>query len=69
MPATRGRGTVNRRNERVTVTDSKHGDELQFEVHDRERAREAFEHPFSYAAWRGLETSAADATALDRLAA
>jgi hypothetical protein len=40
----------------VTVTDSKHGDELRFEVHERERAREAFGHPFSYAAWRGVET-------------
>jgi hypothetical protein len=37
----------------VTVTDWKHGDELRFEVHERARAREAFEHPFSYAAWCG----------------
>lgn len=42
----------------VAVADSKSGDEFGFEVSERERAREAFEHPFSYAAWRAGPTPA-----------
>lgn len=53
----------------VAVTDWKTGDELGFEVHERERAREAFQHPFSYAAWRGIETRPGGAEMLDELAA
>lgn len=52
----------------VEVTDSKRGEELRFEVHQRERAREAFEHPFSYAAWLGIATPATR-TELDAIAA
>ena len=36
----------------VAVADSKSGEEFGFEVSQRERAREAFHHPFSYAAWQ-----------------
>jgi hypothetical protein len=43
----------------VAVADSKTGEEFGFEVHERTRAREAFKHPFSYAAWRGIDAFAA----------
>lgn len=36
----------------VAVADSKTGDEFGFEVHEHEHAREAFQHPFSYAPMR-----------------
>lgn len=52
----------------VGVADSRTGDEFGFEVHDRRRAREAFKHPFSYAAWRGIE-SPSGLEALGELAA
>ena len=44
----------------VAVADSKNGDDFDFEVRERERAREAFEHPFSYMAWLGLTTASSD---------
>lgn len=50
----------------VAVADSKSGEQFGFEVSKRERAREAFQHPFSYATWRGIGTGA---VALDGLAA
>lgn len=52
----------------IAVADSKRGEQFGFEVSDRERAREAFQHPFSYGAWRGIGI-ALDAVALDGLAA
>lgn len=53
----------------VAVADSKTGDEFGFEVHERERAREAFKHPFSYAAWRGIEPRPSAVETPDGLAA
>ena len=53
----------------VAVADSRTGDEFGFEVHDRERAREAFQHPFAYAAWRGIEPRPSGVDALDELTA
>ena len=52
----------------IAVADSKSGERFGFEVSERERAREAFQHPFSYAAWRGIGT-ALNAVALDGLGA
>ena len=39
----------------VVVDDAKTGEELAFDVPDRERALHAFRHPFAYAAWHGVE--------------
>ena len=54
----------------VTVADTKSGSRFAFEVADRERALHAFRHPFSYAAWYGIDTSSSYGTvaALDGLA-
>jgi len=55
----------------VTVADTKTGGRFAFEVAERERALHAFRHPFSYAAWYGIDTSSSYGTvaALDGLAA
>jgi hypothetical protein len=53
----------------VAVVDSKTDDEFGFEVEDRDRAREAFQHPSSYAAWREIETGTSAVEALGGLAA
>jgi hypothetical protein len=42
----------------VAVADSKTGDAFDFEIRDRERTREVFDHPFAYAAWYGVDTRA-----------
>jgi hypothetical protein len=51
----------------IAVADSKSGEQFGFEVSERERARQAFRHPFSYAASRGIGT-AVDTVALSGLA-
>ena len=53
----------------VAVADSKSGDKFGFEIHERDRAREAFDHPFSYAAWRGIDTCPSAVGTRDELAA
>ena len=40
----------------VVVEDAKRCEQLAFDVPDRERALHAFRHPFSYAAWHGVDT-------------
>jgi hypothetical protein len=42
----------------VAVTDTKTGDEFELPVRDREHALDVFHHPYAYAAWRGVATSA-----------
>ena len=41
----------------VAVADARTGDAFEFEVREGDSAAEAFRHPYSYAAWRGVETS------------
>jgi hypothetical protein len=41
----------------VLVVDSKTGDSFEIDV-DSDRALDAFEHPYAYAAWRGVEYTA-----------
>jgi hypothetical protein len=41
----------------VAVADARTGDAFEMEVRDGDRAVDAFHHPYSYAAWRGIETS------------
>ncbi len=41
----------------VSVSDARTGDSFEFEVHEGDSAAEAFRHPYSYAAWRGVDTS------------
>ena len=55
----------------VTVADAKTGDRFAFDVGDPDRALHAFRHPFSYAAWRGIDASSSFGTvaALGELAA
>lgn len=55
----------------VSVADTKTGGRFTVEVPDRGRAMHAFHHPFSYAAWYGVDTSSSYGTvaALDGLAA
>lgn len=42
----------------VSVEDLKHGGWFAVEVRDGDDPLRAFQHPFAYAAWRGVETSA-----------
>ena len=42
----------------VAVDDSKTGDAFAVEVREGDRAMDVFHHPFAYAAWRGIATSA-----------
>jgi hypothetical protein len=55
----------------VAVADTKTGGRFAFEVAERNRALHAFRHPFSYAAWYGVDASSSYGTvaALDGLAA
>ena len=55
----------------VTIADTKTGDRFAFDVAEPDRALHAFWHPFSYAAWHGIDTSSSYATvaALGALAA
>jgi hypothetical protein len=39
----------------VTVADSRTGDSFQLALDERDRALDVFEHPYAYAANRGLE--------------
>jgi hypothetical protein len=39
----------------VTVSDAKTGEELEMTVRGHERALDVFQHPFAYAAHRGVE--------------
>jgi hypothetical protein len=41
----------------ISVSDARTGDSFEFEVREGDRAMDAFHHPYSYAAWRGVETS------------
>ena len=43
----------------VAVDDTKTGDAFAVEVRPGDSALDAFHHPFSYAAWRGVETAGA----------
>jgi len=40
----------------VTVTDTKHHEELWIEVRDQGRALDVFHHPYAYAAHQGVQT-------------
>jgi hypothetical protein len=40
----------------VAVEDSRTGTSFAFEVHAGDRVIDAFHHPYSYAAWRGVDT-------------
>jgi hypothetical protein len=42
----------------VSVADDKTGDQFTIEVRDGERALDVFNHPYAYAAWRGIEINA-----------
>jgi hypothetical protein len=42
----------------VAVTDTKTGDEFELPVRYAEDALDVFHHPYAYAAWRGVATSA-----------
>jgi hypothetical protein len=55
----------------VAVADTRTGDQFAFEVSERGRALHAFKHPFSYAAWHGVEVNSSFGTlaALGELAA
>lgn len=55
----------------VAVADTRTGDHFAFEVPERGRALHAFKHPFSYAAWQGVEGNSSFGTvaALGELAA
>ena len=55
----------------MAVADTKTGGRFAFEVAERNRALHAFRHPFSYAAWYGVDASSSYGTvaALDGLAA
>ena len=46
----------------VTVADTKTGDRFAFDVAEPDRALHAFRHPFSYAAWHGIDTSSSYGT-------
>jgi hypothetical protein len=41
----------------VTVADTKTGGRFAFDVPEPNRAMHAFRHPFSYAAWYGVDTT------------
>lgn len=43
----------------VAVDDAKTGDSFGVEVRSGDSALEAFRHPYSYAAWRGVASAAA----------
>ena len=55
----------------VAVADTRTGENFAFEVPERGRALHAFKHPFSYAAWHGVEANSSVGTlaALGELAA
>jgi hypothetical protein len=40
----------------VAVSDERTGDRFTIDVRDGERAFDVFQHPFAYAAWRGIDT-------------
>jgi len=42
----------------VSVADDKTGDRFTIEVRDGEKPLDVFNHPYAYAAWHGIETSA-----------
>ncbi len=42
----------------LAVEDSKTGDAFTVDVHRDDSAMDAFQHPFAYAAWRGVAMSA-----------
>jgi hypothetical protein len=42
----------------LSVEDSKTGDAFTVDVHSDDNAMDAFQHPFAYAAWRGVPMSA-----------
>jgi hypothetical protein len=42
----------------VAVTDTKTGNAFELPVRDGEHALDVFRHPYAYAAWRGVATSA-----------
>jgi hypothetical protein len=46
----------------VTVADIKTGGRFAFDVAEPDRALHAFQHPFSYAAWHGIDTSSSYGT-------
>jgi hypothetical protein len=46
----------------VSVADCRTASSFSMEVHDRERTREVFNHPYAYAAWYGVDTGAKSAT-------
>ena len=41
----------------VTVADTKTGDRFAFDVPEPDFALHAFQHPFAYAAWHGIDSS------------
>jgi hypothetical protein len=40
----------------VAVADEKTGERFSVDVRESERALDVFQHPFAYAAWRGIDT-------------
>ena len=48
----------------IAVADARTGDAFEIEVREGDRATDAFHHPYSYAAWRGIETGAAEGDAV-----
>jgi hypothetical protein len=46
----------------VSVADTRTGGRFAFDVPDRDRAMHASQHPFSYAAWYGVDTTASYGT-------
>jgi hypothetical protein len=42
----------------VSVTDARTGAAFSVDVRDGERPLDVFHHPFAYAAWHGVDTSA-----------
>jgi hypothetical protein len=44
----------------VTVDDAVTGDSFRVDVRASDRARDVFDHPFAYAALRGVDTSGVD---------
>ena len=40
----------------VAVADAKTGDRFTIEVREGEQALDVFQHPYVYAAWRGIDT-------------
>ena len=42
----------------VSVDDEKTGDQFTIQVRDGEKPLDVFNHPYAYAAWHGIETTA-----------